>query len=192
MVKRRKNGYPCLPYNESNSLPLILFDCPPCLPKEDECYVLVDPFEISTLDKTYGGFNPTIFELDRNYVFVAHENPSLCDSYIVEFIHEATENYYERGKYGCRSFHGIETPLYVLKVMKLLLFYLPMPVTLFFVNLFAYTIPMHRKWVRLKCVLNLLLDDLFYFNSYFLCEHLSMPNLKALKKSTYWEITQKF
>ena len=74
----------------------------------------MDPFEISTLGKTCEGFNPTIFELDRNYVFIDHEKNALCDSYIVEFIHEATENYYERGKYGCRSFHGIETPLYEL------------------------------------------------------------------------------
>src|SRR3954470_6045486 len=140
--------YPCLPSNESNSLPLILFDCPPCLLKEDECYVPVDPFEISTFGKTCEGFSPTIFELDRNYVFVDHEKHALCDSYIVEFIHDATENYYERGKYGCKNFHGTETPLYVLKVLKLLLFHLPMPITLFFVNLFAYKIPMHRKWVR--------------------------------------------
>ena len=83
-------------------------------------------------------------------MFVDHEKHTLCDSYIVEFIHEATENYYERGKYGCISFHGTETPLYVLKVLKLLLFYVPMHVTLFFANLFAYKIPMHRKWVRLK------------------------------------------
>ena len=164
-------SYPCLLSNESNSLSLTLFDCPPCLPKEDECYVPVDPFEISTLGKTYEGFYPSIFELDRNYVFVDHEKHALCDSYIVEFIHEATENYYERGKYGCRSFHGIETPLYVLKVLKLLLFYRPMHVALLFVNLFTYNIPMHRKRVRLKCVLNLLLDALFYFNSYSLCEH---------------------
>ena len=27
--------YPCLPSNESNYLPLILFDFPPFLPKED-------------------------------------------------------------------------------------------------------------------------------------------------------------
>ena len=108
--------YPFLPSNKSNYLSLILFDCPPCLPKEDECYVPVDPFEISTLGKTCEGFNPTIFELDSNYVFVDHEKHDLCDNYIVEFIHEATENYYDKGKYGCRSFHGTETPLYVLKV----------------------------------------------------------------------------
>ena len=125
----------------------------------------MDPFEIYTLDKTCGGFNPTIFEFDRNYEFVDHEKHDLCDSYIVEFIHEATENYYERGKYGCRSFHGTETPLYVLRVLKLLLFYLPMLVTLFFAILFVYKMPMHRKWVRLKCFLNFLRDDLFDFNS---------------------------
>ena len=56
-------------------------------------------------DKNYNaiesGFNPTIFEMDRNYVLVDHEKPV----YIVEFVHDATENYYERGKYGCRSSH---------------------------------------------------------------------------------------
>src|SRR3954465_3482159 len=49
---------------------------------------------------------PLFLSLNRTYVFVAHEKPALCDSYIVEFIHEATKNYYERGKYGYRSFHG--------------------------------------------------------------------------------------
>jgi hypothetical protein len=24
-----------------------------------------------------------------------------CDIYIVEFVHDAAKNYYERGKYGC-------------------------------------------------------------------------------------------
>ena len=48
-------------------------------------------------------FNPTIFELDKNYVLVDHEKHALCDSYIVEFIRDDTENYYERGKYGANS-----------------------------------------------------------------------------------------
>ena len=30
-------------------------------------------------------------------MLVDHEKNSLCDVYIVEFIHDATENYYERG-----------------------------------------------------------------------------------------------
>jgi hypothetical protein len=53
-------SYPCLPLNKSNSLPLTLFECPPCLQKEDK-----------------------------------------CDICIVDFFHDSTKNYYERGKYGC-------------------------------------------------------------------------------------------
>src|SRR6185369_5666922 len=77
----------------------------------------------------FENYDPTILELDKNYVFVDHEKHVLCDSYIFEFVHDATENYYERGKHGCRNFHGTKTPLYMLKVLKLLLFYLPMLVT---------------------------------------------------------------
>ncbi len=42
-----------LPSNDSNSLTLTLFDCPPCLPKEEECYIVKchDSIEISTFDK---------------------------------------------------------------------------------------------------------------------------------------------
>ena len=61
-----------------------------------------------------------------NYVLVDHEQNDLCDSYIVEFVHDATENYYERGKYGYRNFNVTKPPLFLLKVLKLLLFYLPM------------------------------------------------------------------
>jgi hypothetical protein len=95
-----------------------------------------------------------------------------CAIYIVEFVHDATENYYERGKYDCCNSHVTKTPLFILKIPKLLLFYLPILVTMCFFDSFSYKIRMHRKWVRLKCVLYLLLDALFGFNSYFLCEHL--------------------
>jgi hypothetical protein len=94
-----------------------------------------------------------------------------CDNYIVEFVYDATENYYESGKYGCWNFHVTKTPLFILKVLKLLLFHLPMLAIMCFFDLFSYKIPMYRKWVRLKCVSYLLLDALFCFNSYFLCEH---------------------
>jgi hypothetical protein len=73
-----------------------------------------------------------------------------CDIYIVEFVHDATENYYEREKYGCWNSHVTKTPLFILKVPKLLLFYLPILVTMCFFDLFSYKIPMHRKWVRIK------------------------------------------
>ena len=83
-------------------------------------------------------------------MFVDHERHALSDSYIVEFVHDATENYYERGKCGCINFHFTKIPLFNMQVLKLLLFYLPMLVTMFSMDLFAYKIPMHRKWVRLK------------------------------------------
>ena len=60
------------------------------------------PFEIDQsscykiVKSGFESFNPTILELDKNYVFVDHEKHALCDSYIVEFIHDANENYYER------------------------------------------------------------------------------------------------
>ena len=37
---------------------------------------------------------------------VDHEKNALCDSYIVEFIHDATENYYEGGTYVSWFCHG--------------------------------------------------------------------------------------
>ena len=42
-----------LPSNDSNSLTLTLFDYPPCLPKEEECYIVGchDSIEISPFDK---------------------------------------------------------------------------------------------------------------------------------------------
>src|SRR6185369_8213392 len=233
-----------VPSNESNSLTLTLFDHPPFLSKEDECYIPVDSLEIFSMSKTcennydtviydnpcyfdksydnplfvpnidmhgnekvclenaydkalddgpilldnimysnengdekvltlamspisfesdqssyykivksgFENYDPTILELDKNYVFVDHEKHALCDSYIVEFLHNATENYYDRGKYGFINFHGIKTPLFMLKVLKLYLFNLSMLVALCFNNLFCYKMPLHRKWVRLKCV----------------------------------------
>ena len=35
-------------------------------------------------------------ESNKIYMLMHHENNDLCDSYIFEFIHDATENYYER------------------------------------------------------------------------------------------------
>ena len=115
--------------------------------------------------KSSGEIYPTIFNIDKNYMLVDHEKHALCDGYVVEFVHDATENYYERGEYGCRNFHGIKTPLYMLKVLKLFLFCLPMLVTLCLIDLFSYKTPMHRKSVRFKHVLYMLLYALFYVST---------------------------
>src|SRR5215217_2555736 len=130
----------------------------------DSYFVEFAPTTTNKIDYAYVGSS-------NYFMHETHDKNALCDRYIVEFAHDATESYYERGKYGCRNFHVTKTPLYVLKFLKLHLFYLPMLVTLLFMNLFIYKIPMHRKHVRLKCVLNLPLDALFCFNSYFLRVH---------------------
>src|SRR5215218_6396226 len=105
------------------------------------------------------------------FMHMNHDKNVLSDGYIVDFINDATESYYERGKHGYMHLNNIKFPLFMLRILKLLVFYLPMLVTLFFMNLFVYKIHFHRKRVRLKCVLNLLLDALFCFNPYFLREH---------------------
>ena len=53
-------------------------------------------------------------ESNKNSMLVDHEKNALCDSYIVEFIHDATENYYAGGIYAHRNCNNIKFPLYVL------------------------------------------------------------------------------
>ena len=49
-------------------------------------------------------------------MLVDHEKNALYEGYIVEFIHDATEIFYEGGIYACRSCNNIKFRLYVLKV----------------------------------------------------------------------------
>ena len=74
-----------------------------------------------------------------------HEKNALCEGYIDESIHDATKNYYEGGIRACRSCNNIKFPLYVLKVLKLYLFCLPMLVDFCSYKLCAHKIPRHRK-----------------------------------------------
>jgi hypothetical protein len=61
---------------------------------------------------------------NNNYfMHVACDKNALCDTYIVEFIHDDTENYYWRGKYSCRSFHGTKTPLYMVVLLSYVCYY---------------------------------------------------------------------
>ena len=110
-------------------------------------------------------------ESNKNSMLMHHEKNALGAGYIVEFIHDATENYYERGTYASTYCNNIKFPLYVLKILKLCLFYLPMLVDYCPNNLFAHKIPMHRKWVRLKCASHILHDALFMFQFLSFCEH---------------------
>ena len=127
-------------------------------------------------DSYFVEFAPTTMN-EKNFAYVEsskismqvdHENNALCDGYIVEFIHDYTENYYERGSYACRSCNNIKFPLCVLKILKLCLFCLPMLVDYCSHKLFAHKIPMHRKWIRLKCASHMLHDApvMFQFLSF--------------------------
>jgi hypothetical protein len=44
------------------------------------------------------------------FMYVAHDRDVLCDSYIVNSIHDATESYYERGKHGLMDLNNIKFP----------------------------------------------------------------------------------
>ena len=50
-------------------------------------------------------------ESNKISMLVDHEKNALCDSYIVEFIHDATENCYEGGTYACTNCNNIKFPL---------------------------------------------------------------------------------
>ena len=92
---------------------------------------------------------------------VDHVENILCDSYIVEFSYDSTCNYYESGKYGYRNFHVTKLPLVMLRLLLFLSTSLHMLVFGCYDNLFAYKMPMHRKYVILRCVYHVLYDDLF-------------------------------
>ena len=73
----------------------------------DSCFVEFAP---TTIDENKFAY----VESNKNSMLVHHENSALCDSYIVEFIHDATENYYERGTYSFTCLKNVRFPsLYV-------------------------------------------------------------------------------
>src|SRR3954470_21448564 len=85
------------------------------------------------------------FASKNTFLHVDHDENAFCDSYIVDFIHDATANYYERGNHAYRYLNFIKISLSMLKVSKLHLFCLPMLISLCFNELFLYKIPLHRK-----------------------------------------------
>src|SRR6266567_1747901 len=60
-----------------------------------------------------------------NFMHVAHDKNVSCDSYIVNFIHDATESYYERGKNSFMHLNNIKFPFFMLNFFELHLFRLP-------------------------------------------------------------------
>ena len=101
---------------------------------------------------TLVNINPTISEECQLRMHVDRVENMLCDSYFVEFSYDPICNYYDRGKYGCRNFHVSKLPLFMLRLLSSLSTSLHMLVFACLDNLFAYKMPMHRKYVRLRCV----------------------------------------
>ena len=99
--------------------------------------------------------NPTILEECQLCMHVDHLENMLCDSYIVEFDYDPTRNYYDRGKYGCRNFHVTKLPLVMLRLSMFYSSPLHMLDISYLDNLFAYKIPIHRKYVIIKCVFHM-------------------------------------
>ena len=106
-----------------------------------------DPTPIFTNKKDFA-----YVENINTFMHMDHDKNASSDGYIVDFTYDTTESFYERGKHGSKYLNKIRFPLFMLKFAKLHLFCLPMLVTLCFIDLFSYKIPMHRKRVRLKYI----------------------------------------
>jgi hypothetical protein len=112
----------------------------------------------------YGDDNDYVYVGSINsFMHAAHDKNVLCDSYIVNSIHDATKSYYERGKHGFMHLNNIKFHLFMLTFLKLHLFCLPMLIALCFHDMFLYKTLFHRKWFRFKCVSYLLFDALSCF-----------------------------
>ena len=107
--------------------------------------------------------NPTILEECQLRMHVDRVENMLCDCYIIEFSYDPTCNYYGRGKYGCINFYLTKLRLVMLRLLSSLSSSLHMLIFACLDNLFAYKMPMHRKYARLKCVCCMFHDDLFVF-----------------------------
>ena len=104
-------------------------------------------------------------------MLVDHEKNALGAGYIVELIHDATENYYEGGTYACRYCNNFKFPPYVLKFLKLCLFYLPMLVDYCYHKLFAHKYLSIGSGLDLNVLVICFMMLLLCFNPYLLCEH---------------------
>jgi hypothetical protein len=99
----------------------------------------------------------------NSVMLVAHDKDVLCDSDMVNSIHDDTESYNERGKYGLMDLNNIEFPLFLLEFLKLYLFCLHMLIALCFHDLSLYKNLFHRKWFRFKFISYLIFDALSCF-----------------------------
>ena len=90
------SGYPFLPSNESNSLAHTLFDCPPSLQNENECYDLIDSFETSLFDK-----NDLVIYDNPCYIDKSYDNPLFVPTIEIHVNEElGLESLYDNAQIG--------------------------------------------------------------------------------------------
>jgi hypothetical protein len=109
----------------------------------------------------------------NSFMHMAHNKNILYDSYIVNYIHDATESYYEREKHDFMHLNNIKFSLFILKFLKLHLFCFPMLLALcfhdlFLIRLFFIGIGLDLNLFRI-CFLMLSLASSSFRR---LCEHL--------------------
>jgi hypothetical protein len=79
---------------------------------------IFDDYGDDNNDSYFVEFAPTMInkndyvhvESINSFMHMAHDKNVLCDSYIVNSIHDATESYYERGKHGFMHLNNIKFP----------------------------------------------------------------------------------
>ena len=110
----------------------------------------------------------------------------------VDVNSEATENYYERGTYASTYLNNINFPLFMLKVLKLHLFCLPILVDSCSKNYFLTKSLCIGSGLGLNVIAMCFMMLSLCFNSYLLGEHHWNHHAKlgVLNVSTCWEATQ--
>ena len=98
-------------------------DDPYAIKNNDNHETCHNDFNFNSHDSYFVDFAPTTIhenkfayvESNKNFMLVDHEKNALGACYIVQFIHDATENYYEGGTYACRNCSNAKFPLYLLQ-----------------------------------------------------------------------------
>ena len=96
---------------QSHKLGEAMFDedgifCPPSFDEQIYCDEIMPPIYDDYCDDTYAIKKKFAYlESSKFSMLVDHEKNALGAGYIVEFIHDATENYYEGGIYTTKKTH---------------------------------------------------------------------------------------
>src|SRR3954465_7384453 len=88
--------------------PIILLKSPTHIP--ENCALIE-----AQCDGLHLSYDPKNCVENNTRVLVDHEQHALYYNYILDVVHDTTENYFERGKLGYKNFHVTKTPLFMMK-----------------------------------------------------------------------------